>query len=207
MGIPRAPDRSFALPSPVPTAVNDRLIGSRCGSAEVVGGAAVIAVALATFRGLIPPAAGIAIALTAPAAVVDVHEQRLPDSWVATALIGLAVALAADAASGGAVDLRSVAAGALVMLAPILALHLVSPAAMGFGDVKLSLVLGAALGTVDWRLAMVALCAAGFFGATYGVATRQRTVPFGPFLVSGALTTLLASGSILAVFVGAGASS
>jgi leader peptidase (prepilin peptidase)/N-methyltransferase len=184
-----------------------RLTGLRCGVAEVIGILAVIAIAFATLGGMFPLAAGIAMALLVPPAVVDVHEQRLPDAWIATALVGFAAALVVDAAFGGSVGLHSVAAGALVMCAPIAVLHLVSPASMGFGDVKLSIVLGGALGTVDWRLAMVALCSAGLLGATYGLAARRRTVPFGPFLVSGTLAALFASGPILTAFVDAGASS
>lgn len=204
MGIPRAPDPSVALPSPAPPAVRSRPIGSRCGAAEVLGVVAVIAVALATLGGPVPLATGVAIALLVPPAVVDVREQRLPDVWIATALIGLVVTLSAEAAFGGAVDLVGVAAGALVMFAPVVALHLASPAAMGFGDVKLSIVLGGALGAVDWRLAMVALSTAGLLGATYGIASRRRTVPFGPFLVGGSLLTLLVGDSMLASLVDAG---
>lgn len=187
--------------------VRNRQFGLRCGGAEVIGAVVVIAVAIATLRGLFPPAAGIAIAALVPPAVVDVHEQRLPDVWIATALAGLATALAVDAAFSGSVGLGGVVAGALVMCTPIAVLHLASPAAMGFGDVKLSIVLGGALGTVDWRLAMVALCAAGLLGATYGLAARRQTVPFGPFLVAGSLVALLASGSVLTAFLDAGASS
>lgn len=205
MGIPRAPDRSVAMPSPAPAAVRSRLIGSHCGPAEVIGAVAVMAIALATLGGLVPPAAGVAIALLVPPAVVDVREQRLPDVWIAAALVGFVVTLSAETAFGVAVDLASVAAGALVMFAPVVALHLASPTSMGFGDVKLSIVLGGALGTVDWRLAMVALSGAGLLGATYGIVSRRRTVPFGPFLVFGSLSTLLADDSILARLVDAGA--
>jgi leader peptidase (prepilin peptidase)/N-methyltransferase len=180
------------------------MVGFGWGAAGVIGVVTVVATALATLGGVVPPAAGIAIALLVPAAVVDVHEHRLPDVWIATALGGFAAALAVDAAVGS-VDLPGVVAGALTMCAPIAVLHLASPAAMGFGDVKLSIVLGAALGTVDWRLALVALCAGGLLGATYGVATRRRTVPFGPFLVAGSLGALLAGGALLTTLVETGA--
>lgn len=207
MGVPGASDRAVAVMSPAPTMLGPRLLGLRFGAAELVGVLAVIAIALATLGGLLEPAVGIAIALLVPAAVVDAHEQRLPDAWIAAALAGFAAALSVQSAFGGPVGLRGVAAGALVMCAPIAALHLVSPAAMGFGDVKLSIVLGGVLGTVDWRLGMVALCAAGLTGAAFGLATRRHTVPFGPFLVAGALMTLVASGPLLTAFVDRGGSS
>jgi leader peptidase (prepilin peptidase)/N-methyltransferase len=192
---------------PATTTGHGHLVGFGWGAAEVIGVVAIVATALATFGGLVPPAAGIAIALLVPPAVVDVHEHRLPDVWIATALGGFATALVVDAAVGGSVHLPGVVAGALTMSAPIAALHLASPVAMGFGDVKLSIVLGAAIGTVDWRLALVALCAAGLLGATYGAATRRRTVPFGPFLVAGSLGALLAGGALLTTLVETGAPS
>jgi leader peptidase (prepilin peptidase) / N-methyltransferase len=62
------------------------------------------------------------------------------------------------------------------------------PVAMGFGDVKLAAVLGALLGVTGF---MVGLLLAVVIGAVVGVAQRalggSRFVPFGPFLVVGAL--------------------
>jgi leader peptidase (prepilin peptidase) / N-methyltransferase len=205
LGVPRAPGRPVAVLSPAATVLRPRRIGVRCGAVEMIGVVAVMVVAMTTLTGLLPPAAGVAIGLLVPPAVVDVHEQRLPDIWIATALGAFATALAVNALLGGSVDLRGVVAGALAMSVPIIVLHLISPAAMGFGDVKLSIVLGSALGSVDWRLAMVALCAAGLLGAAYGAAARRRTVPFGPFLVFGTLVTLITSDSILSALVDAGA--
>jgi leader peptidase (prepilin peptidase) / N-methyltransferase len=207
LGVPRAPGRPDARLSPASTSVRGGLFGSPCDAVDVIAAAGVCAIALAVIGGLIPAAAGVTLALSVPPAVIDIRERRLPDVWIATALVGLATALAVGAALGHPVDLSSVLSGALAMSAPIIVLHLISPAAMGFGDVKLSIVMGAALGTVDWRLAMVALSAAGLLGATYGLAAGRRTVPFGPFLVVGSLVTLLASGPMLAVFIEAGSSS
>ena len=93
------------------------------------------------------------------------------------------------------------------MALPVLALHLVSPDSMGFGDVKAAVVLGAAVGTADPRLAAVALCLAAAGGAAVGLATRQRTIPFGPFLVVASLLVLLAHDPIVAtIFAGGGPS-
>ncbi len=62
------------------------------------------------------------------------------------------------------------------------------PVAMGFGDVKLAAALGALLGTTGF---LVGLLLAVVIGAVVGVAQRlfggSRFVPFGPFLVVGAL--------------------
>jgi leader peptidase (prepilin peptidase)/N-methyltransferase len=74
---------------------------------------------------------------------------------------------------------------------------------MGFGDVKAAVVLGAAVGTADARLAAVALCLAAAGGAAVGLATRRRTIPFGPFLVGASLVVLLVHDPIVAtIFAG-----
>ena len=99
--------------------------------------------------------------------------------------------------------MAGIVSGALVMAMPLLALHVASPDAMGFGDVKAALVLGAAIGTIDWRLGAVALCLAALTGAAAGVLGRCRTIAFGPFLVFGAWTVVLAGEPIVdALFTG-----
>ena len=80
--------------------------------------------------------------------------------------------------------------GRIAMAVPVLILHVVSPDSMGFGDVKAALVLGAAVGTIDWRLGAVALCLAALSGAVAGVLGRRRTIAFGPCLVFGAWTVV-----------------
>lgn len=71
------------------------------------------------------------------------------------------------------------------------------PAGMGMGDVKLALVMGAALGkTVPVALMLGMLAAmipALFLLARHGSAARKMGIPFGPFL---------ALGSVVALFVG-----
>jgi len=97
----------------------------------------------------VPIASGVAALAMIPAAIVDAREQRIPDGLVALAAVLFAVLLTLSVALGTAVSIRSVLAGGAVMTVPILALHLTSPAAMGFGDVKAAAVLGMALGVVD----------------------------------------------------------
>ena len=94
--------------------------------------------------------------------------------------------------SGRSVDVSSVFLGAAVMAGPILVLHLVSPASMGFGDVKAAVVLGAAVGSVDWQLAVAALTVGAGLAAVIGVVGRMRTIPLGPFLVLGSAIALAA---------------
>ncbi|HUS42123.1 MAG TPA: A24 family peptidase [Ilumatobacteraceae bacterium] len=168
---------------------------------------AVIVLAVAAAVGASPLAGAIGIALLFPAAVVDVEQRRLPDTWVVAAMVAMTTTLAASSAVGGAnfggTTVVDMAGGAIAMAVPVLVLHLVSPASMGFGDVKAATVLGAAVGTVDGRLGAVALCIAAAVGATVGLAARQRTIPFGPFLVTSAWFVLLAHDPIAdALFTG-----
>ncbi len=141
--------------------------------------------------GWLPAPATLTVASMVPAAMVDVRIRRLPDPWVGAAAAVLAASVAASWALGSTPEPGSMAAGAAAMAAPLLALHVVSPRSMGFGDVKAALVLGAALGTVAWQLGLLALCAAAGLGAAVGIARRSATIPFGPFLVAGAAVALL----------------
>ena len=74
---------------------------------------------------------------------------------------------------------------------PLLVVHVVSPSAMGFGDVKLAAALGAALGSIDVRAALLALCVGTAATAVVGVARGRATMPLGPGLVVGSVVSLL----------------
>lgn len=76
------------------------------------------------------------------------------------------------------------------------------PIAMGFGDAKLAAVLGALLG---WQLFLVALLAAIVLGAVIGLTARLfgggRQIPFGPYLVLGALISLFYGEALLSWYL------
>ena len=176
---------------------------------ETVGIVSIAALALGVVVGFAPIAASLTVAVLVPAAVIDVEQRRLPDGWVLASLLTLIAAVAIGAVAGGldGVPFGGLAAGALAMGLPVLLLHLVSPAAMGFGDVKTSVVLGAGVGTIDWRLGAVALCLAALVGGIVGVVGRRHTIPFGPFLVFGAWVTVLGHEPILSALFTNGATS
>jgi leader peptidase (prepilin peptidase)/N-methyltransferase len=159
--------------------------------------AAIVTLTVAVAVGHLPLAGAAAVAMLVPAAVVDIEQRRLPDVWVGGALVVLIAALAAHWAIGDPVDteatLRNVLGGAAAMGFPVLVMHLASPGSMGFGDAKAAVVLGAAVGTIDWRLGGVALCLAALSGSIVGVLGGQRTIAFGPFLVTSAWVALLAN--------------
>lgn len=182
-----------------PSTIGTAITGWCKSDIGVALAASIVAVVLLAAVALRTVAAAPALAVIAlvPAAVVDVRERRLPDVWVATACVAFLAATLVTWAAGDQPPFSSMIVGGLVAAGPILLLHLVSPAAMGFGDVKAAAVIGLAMGSADWRLALVALTLAAGSAGVYGVAARARSVAFGPFLVLGATVALLFSSTWL----------
>lgn len=142
----------------------------------------------------------------APVAVllasIDHRVHRLPDGLTlpaavaAAALLGLAALLPEHAGSW-----LSALLGGLVLGGFYLLLFLVNPNGMGFGDVKLALSLGTVLGWYGWAVVFAGGFAGFLLGAVYGVALvvlrragRRTGIPFGPFMIAGALLGLLLGG-------------
>jgi leader peptidase (prepilin peptidase) / N-methyltransferase len=121
----------------------------------------------------------------------DITQRRLPN-WL-TVPGAVAILVGAAAAGGGAPAL----AGALSLFAIYFALHLIAPAAMGAGDVKLAIGIGAltgAFGIDVWSLAALGapLLTAGW-ALILSVTSTERTVPHGPSMcVTAAAATTLA---------------
>jgi leader peptidase (prepilin peptidase)/N-methyltransferase len=80
------------------------------------------------------------------------------------------------------------------------------PKGMGMGDVKLALLLGAALGKSVSVGLMVGMLAALVYStvlfARHGLAARKMAIPFGPFLAFGALVALFAGDAVLSAYLG-----
>jgi len=154
---------------------------------------AALAALASTASDVVPLASGLAIAFLVPAALVDWHQRRLPDAIVLVATALFALSLLATVANGSAPSIAGIGLGAAVLAGPLLIMHIVSPAVMGFGDVKAAVVLGMAVGAVAWALVPWALIAAAGSTAAVGALRRQVTVPFGPGLVAGSLVVVLTS--------------
>ncbi|MFD3742496.1 peptidase [Streptomyces sp. CB00316] len=132
-------------------------------------------------------------------ATVDRRVHRLPDP-LTLPLAAAAVLLLGGAAllPGHAGSWTSGLLGGLVLGGFYLLLFLVNPNGMGFGDVKLALALGVALGWYGWEVLFLGGFAGFLFGAAYGLglvvlrrAGRGTAIPFGPFMIAGALTGVL----------------
>ncbi|MGB2757614.1 MAG: prepilin peptidase [Acidimicrobiia bacterium] len=88
--------------------------------------------------------------------------------------------------------------GAVIVFCAFFVLHLISPKSMGFGDVRLSALLGGSTAWIAWGVTAVSLFAAFAFGALIGTAMlligragRKTALPFGPMLAAGWLFGLL----------------
>ncbi|THA79861.1 A24 family peptidase [Streptomyces sp. A0592] len=135
-------------------------------------------------------------------ALVDRAVHRLPDVLTlplaagAAALLGTAALLPGSAGSWRLALLGGGALGAAYLV-----LHLINPAGMGLGDVKLALSLGVALGWYGWGVWASGAFLGLLYGALYGLAlllrgsaTRDQGFAFGPFMAAGALTGVLLGG-------------
>jgi len=127
-------------------------------------------------------------------AVVDWRTRLLP-TWVIarTYVVIVALVLACAAITRDVDDLVRAGWGWLVAGGLFLALWLVQPRGLGYGDVRLSGVLGIALGYLGWGPLVVGVYTGfllGGFGGGLLVLARlveRRAVPFGPFMLMGAL--------------------
>lgn len=139
--------------------------------------------------------------------VIDLRLLRIPDRVTFPALaVSVALVVAVSARYDTTDAIRGALVGAAAYFAMLLVPHLVYPRGMGFGDVKLALLMGLFLGWLGWseshpvmgpiQLVLYGLilgCALGVvFGVVSAVVTRRRgEFPFGPALALACLVVLL----------------
>ncbi|MBU2697128.1 prepilin peptidase [Pimelobacter sp. 30-1] len=130
--------------------------------------------------------------------VIDYVTWYLPTRLIRAA--GLVVAVLVAVASAAVTDIGVVlwAGGGLVALGGYYGLmRLLSPRAMAGGDVRLGALLGLALGPFGPGVLLVSVLAAAVLGVLGMVPMRRsgtmirRRVPYGPFLVLGALLAVV----------------
>jgi leader peptidase (prepilin peptidase)/N-methyltransferase len=149
-------------------------------------------------------AVGLALAL------IDLDTRRLPNRVVLPSYAVLAVLLAGAAwwqGDGWAFG-RAVLGGA-ALYAFFFAIVFVYPAGMGFGDVKLAGLVGAILAWLSWGTLVLGAFAGFLLGAIVGLVLiglgrggRKTAVPFGPFMVAGALLAIFIAAPVADWYTG-----
>jgi leader peptidase (prepilin peptidase)/N-methyltransferase len=137
-------------------------------------------------------------------AFIDAKTYRLPNVLVLPAYPVLAVLITGAAAISGdwSIALRA-AVGAAALTAAYLAVALVKPGGLGFGDVKLAGLVGGMLAALSYQALIVGAFAAFLLGSLVGVALmlrqqagRRTAVPFGPFMIAGTLLSSFVGGPL-----------
>ncbi|MGZ4206931.1 MAG: prepilin peptidase [Actinomycetota bacterium] len=136
---------------------------------------------------------------------IDLEHKLLPNRIVGPALATGVVltGVAAALGPGAGAWVRALAGGA-VAFGFFLLLAIISPRGMGMGDVKLSSVLGLALGYLGWGRLFVGLLLSFIAGAVGGIgliaarkAGMKSEVPFGPYLALGTIVSILFGGPLV----------
>jgi len=133
-------------------------------------------------------------AVTPVLASVDFAVHRLPNAIVLPVFCGAAVLFcAASVVSGQSESLIRSLIGCATLSVFYLLLVLIQPGGMGFGDVKLSAVLGLYLGWAGWGPLLLGGLSAFVLGGLVGLvmlALRHGSwttaIPFGPWMLAGA---------------------
>jgi leader peptidase (prepilin peptidase) / N-methyltransferase len=133
-----------------------------------------------------------ALGCVTPAIVAtDLRERRIPTRLVHGSAVILAIVVVLAVASGQPDRALHAAVGLVIVGGAFLAVHLVSPSGMGFGDVRLAALAGTAVAYGASAGAAIACAVAA--AAASGMACllrRQRSAPFATFIAPIALMLL-----------------
>jgi leader peptidase (prepilin peptidase)/N-methyltransferase len=139
---------------------------------------------------------------------IDIEHLTLPKVIIYPSLLAVVALLIVDAAMNGSWH-RLLIAGicAVAWFIVFFAINAVEPRFLGFGDVRLSLLLGFGLGWLGVRYVILGFFAGNVFGVIIGlflIATKRRTrdqpIPYGVFLALGTALAMFAGSEILVPF-------
>ncbi|WP_084103669.1 A24 family peptidase [Demequina sp. NBRC 110056] len=150
--------------------------------------------------------AALGVALTS----IDLSVHRLPNALVLPAYGVLAVLFAAQSfITGDWWPFARAVIGGAALFALYFGAAIVYPGGMGFGDVKLAGVIGAALGWLGWGPLVVGAFSAFLLGAIAGVVIiatkksgRRTRIPFGPWMIAGAAVGVAWGDSVWDAYTG-----
>jgi leader peptidase (prepilin peptidase)/N-methyltransferase len=185
-------------------------ISARYPGVELLTGALFLVMTLAFGLTWELPAYLYLTAVGVALAFIDLDTKRLPNvltlpSYPIVAGLLIIPALVYDQWG----DFGRAMLGGLALFAFYLVLALVYPAGMGMGDVKLAGPLGMGLAWLGWGEWLVGSFMAFLLGAFVGLgmmlfrgAGRKSAIPFGPFMLGGALLGILMGPAIADWYVG-----
>jgi leader peptidase (prepilin peptidase)/N-methyltransferase len=147
---------------------------------------------------------GVGVAL----ALIDLDVQRLPDALTLPSYpMGLVLLGAASLSHHDGTSMLRGVIGMAVLFGFYFAVAVIAPRGMGFGDVKLSGVIGLFLAWLGWEQLVVGAFAAFAVGALVGIGLilfagggRKTKVPFGPFMLVGTLIGILVGHPLAAAY-------
>ncbi len=148
-------------------------------------------------------------ALAVALALIDIDTHRLPDALTLPAYPASAALLALGLVGHhGVATFGRALAGGVAMFGLYAVLRVAYPAGMGFGDVKLAGVLGLYTAWVGWGAWSVGLFLGFFYGGLFGVVLialgrggRKTRIPFGPFMLAGALSGVFAGEWLVSAYL------
>jgi leader peptidase (prepilin peptidase)/N-methyltransferase len=174
-------------------------IGLRYPAVELVTAGLIAACFLVFGFALEAVVAAFFCAVLVAISAIDIEHRIIPNAIVVPAT---AVVLVANTLLEPSLEWTFAALGCGTFL--FLAV-LAYPAGMGMGDVKLALLLGAALGRtvpVALMLGMIAaLVPAIFLFVRHGKSARKMAIPFGPFLALGGVAALFLGDRLLDLYL------
>jgi leader peptidase (prepilin peptidase)/N-methyltransferase len=178
-------------------------ISSRYPLTELAAGALYATTAVVLWDDAAELALGLAfVTMLLAITLTDLERRIIPNKILLVgAIVGVAIAAAADAGSLPERAIAAAAAGGLLFV-----VALAYPRGMGLGDVKLAAVMGLYLGRSVGPALLIGFAAGALYGlaliALRGPAARKQAVPFGPFLALGGVAALLAGDEMVDWYLG-----
>lgn len=142
--------------------------------------------------------------------VTDLEHKRIPAPIVWWS-IGVCVPLLITAAlaEGRPGSIAVALGGAIGFSGGLRVIHELNPKWMGFGDVRLALLLGLVLGFIGAKVLLTGVMLSFVYGTVIGLALIVtgkgefgKAVPFGPYLALGSLTAVLVGDGAWSAYIG-----